>query len=278
VRGGFTKGPAPGNNPVKMLSQINEFVLFFAAMAAFFAAIEVGFRWGVRHSARGDKKAEEHVYRLQGALLGLLSLLLGFNFVMASSRFNARKDLIQDEVNAIGRTWRRAQLLPQTQRQDASELLKKYVAARIDFTRAGDEEARLDAASAESTVVDSGLWKLAQTMVGDNTGGPQVGMFIQSLNDMVDVKWKRRDMLNNHVPEPVLHLLFVVATGALGFIGYGYGLGGRRRHGSTAFYAVLIAMILATILDFDRPRGGFIVVKEDGLTRLQAAFAQNTQQ
>jgi len=82
-------------------------------------------------------------------------------------------------------------------------------------------------------------------------------------------------VLDNHVPEPVIHLLFTVAVGALGFIGYGYGLTGQRRHGSTAILAVLIAMVLATILDFDRPRGGFIRVSEEGMLRLQTAFEQN---
>jgi hypothetical protein len=72
----------------------------------------------------------------------------------------------------------------------------------------------------------------------------------------------------------VLDRLFTVAVGALGFIGYGYGLTGGRRHGSTAIFAVLIAMVLATILDFDRPRGGFIRVSEDGLLRLRKAFKQ----
>jgi hypothetical protein len=112
-------------------------------------------------------------------------------------------------------------------------------------------------------------------MVAEGSGGSQVGLFIQSLNEMVNVKWTRRAALHNHVPEPVLYLLCTVAAGALGFIGYGYGLTGRRRHGSTAIFAVLIALVLATILDFDRPRGGFIRVSEEGMFRLQAAFEQD---
>jgi hypothetical protein len=115
-------------------------------------------------------------------------------------------------------------------------------------------------------------------MVAEDTGGSQVSLFIESLNEMLDVKWKRRAMLDNHVPEPVLYLLFTVAVGALGFIGYGYGYGlnGGRRHRSTAIFAVLIALVLATILDFDQPRGGFIRVGEEGMLQLQKAFEQNT--
>jgi hypothetical protein len=255
-----------------MLSRIDENLLFFAAIVAFLVVIELGFRLGLRHGQLGDDGALDHVKALQAALLGLLALLLGFNFAMASSRFDARKALIQDEVNAIGTTWQRAYLLPPPQRQEVSALLKQYVAARIDFMSAGIDEARIDAANAKASDVEAKIWKVTGAMVADGTGGSQLTPLILSLNEMVNVQWKRRTLLDNHVPEPVLHLLFIVAIGALGFIGYGYGLTGRRRHGTTAIFALLIAMVLATILDFDRPRGGFIRVGEEGLVRLQTSL------
>ena len=43
---------------------------------------------------------------LQGALLGLLGLLLGFTFAMAVGRYEARKQLVLDEANGIGTAWR----------------------------------------------------------------------------------------------------------------------------------------------------------------------------
>ena len=66
----------------------------------------------------------------------------------------------------------------------------------------------------------------------------------------------------------MIHLLSIVAVGALGFMAYGYGLTGRRRHGSTAILVVLIALVLATIVDVDQPRRGFIRVAEESLIRL----------
>jgi hypothetical protein len=138
-----------------MLTNINEFVLFFVAVGAFFVAIEAGFRLGLRHRPSSDDGAREHVYALQAALLGLLALLLGFNFAMASSRFDARKALMQDEVNTIGTAWLRAQLLPQPQRDEISGLLRGYVSARIDFMRAGTDEDRLESSSVATTTCPS---------------------------------------------------------------------------------------------------------------------------
>ena len=70
----------------------------------------------------------------------------------------------------------------------------------------------------------------------------------------------------------VIYLLFTVAMGALGFIAYGYGLAGPRRHVSTAIFALLIALVLTTIVDLDQPRTGLIRVGEDSMFRLQATL------
>ena len=44
----------------------------------------------------------------------------------------------------------------------------------------------------------------------------------------------------------------------------------------TATFAVLIALVLAIILDLDRPRRGLIRIGEDSMLRLQATLEQNT--
>ena len=140
--------------------------------------------------------------------------------------------------------------------------LRAYVAARIEFTRAGVDKVLLEAAQADASRIGAQLWTLTSTMAAQDASGTGTGLFIQ-MNDVIDLNEKRRTALDNHVPELVIHLLFVVAVGALGFIAYGYGLTGRRRHGSTAILVVLIALVLATIVDLDQPRRGFIRVGEE---------------
>jgi hypothetical protein len=257
-----------------MLAGINEFLLSVAAAVIFLIVIEVGFRLGRNHSAGVNDAVKDHIKGLQTALLGLLALLLAFNFAMASSRFDARKALIQEEVNNIATAWQRAQLFPARQRHEISDLLKRYVSSRIDFMRAGTDMPRLDAASADASVIEAEIWKVTTAMVEEGTQGPHAGLFMEAINNMVNLKWTRWEAMQNHVPETFLYLLFVVAVGALGFIGYAYGLNGIRHHLSTAIFVLLITLVLGTILDADRPRGGMIRVNEDGLLRLQTALEQ----
>ena len=248
---------------------LDEIILFFIVVAIFCVVLELAFRLGRHHRAHSNDSTRSHLTVLQTALLGLLALLLGFNFAMATSRFEARKTLIQEEVTVIGATYLRTKLLPSDLRGKMSALLKDYVSARIEFMRAGTDEKLLKAASESSRKIENQLWNLAAAAETQDEATATMNLVIQSLTDVYNVNEKRRAALDNHVPATVINLLFVVAIGALGFIAYSYGLGHRRRHGSTTLFAILIAMVFTLILDLDQPRSGFIRVGEESMLRLQ---------
>ena len=252
-----------------MLWQIDEWGLFVVALALFGAVLEVAFRIGRRSGSRADESVKVHVSALQAALSGLLALLLGFNFALAASRFDTRKGLLQDEVNAIRTTSLRAQLLAPPLRQKVHGLLRRYVASRIEFLRAGDDDARLEAANGVAAGIEEQLWPLAVAAAADGGSTVPPNLFIQSLNDLFNINEKRQSALVNRVPETVIAMLFFVALCSLGFISYGHGLRSNRRHVSTAIFAFLIALVLTLILDLDRPRRGLIRIGEDSMVRLR---------
>lgn len=47
-----------------------------------------------------------------GATVCLLAFILAFTFEIAASLFDTRREVCQEEVNAIGTTYRRADFLP----------------------------------------------------------------------------------------------------------------------------------------------------------------------
>ena len=93
---------------------------------------------------------------------------------------------------------------------------------------------------------------------------------------MIDVHEKRQVALDNHVPEAVIYLLFIVAAFALALIGYGCGLTRRRRFVSNALFTLIIVVVITTILDIDRPRRGVITVPQESLLRLQSGMAKDS--
>jgi hypothetical protein len=257
---------------VDVLGRLAEGPLFVVSVAVFLAIMELAYRLGRRRHPRTEEVVRSHILALQGALIGLLSLLLGFNFAMAVARFDVRKNLIQEEASAVTTAHLRAQLLPARDRQEATELLKAYVAIRIEFMRALEDNTRIQAAAAAAARVQTQVWTLVERVVTQNP--PFVVPFVQSMNDVITVGDKRRAALDNHVPETVLHLLAGVALVTLGFIAYGYGLSGGPRHAASVIFALLIAAVLTVIVDLDRPRSGFIRVGEDSMVRVQETLTR----
>jgi len=250
-----------------MLNRMNEMVLFLLAVGGFIVAMEAGYRMGRLLQAKANDRYRTHAASVQSSILGLLALLLGFNFAMAAARFDSRRSLEQDEVNAIATSYVRASLLSEPRRSEAITLMRSYVAARLDFARAEPDSPELIEATTESSRVENSLWRLAGADESVRSDA-----LVAALTEMTNLKWRRYTSIGNHVPYPVTHLLFVVGLIAIGFVGFGYGLDGVRMHRLTAVYAVLVAMVLTITFDLDRPRGGLIRVGEDGLQRLQVAM------
>jgi hypothetical protein len=253
-----------------MISRIPDLALFTATFAGFLLVLEIGFRLGKWRGAGADAAATSHHEGLQSAIFALLGLLLGFSFAMAVARYDMRKALIIEEANAIGTAQLRTDFLSPPQRQAAADLIKSYVRARIAFYEAGADRGRLEAAVQDASHIQQRLWTIAVAAAGEDPRSVPVGLFVQSLNGMIDVSESRRAALDNKVPGPVVALLYALSAVAIGFVAYRSGLTGERRFATNAVFACLIALVLCVILDVDHPRLGLIRTGQDSLLRLKA--------
>jgi hypothetical protein len=256
-----------------MFWELNELLLFLVLVALYWAATEVGFRLGIRRHATCNDADRSHASSLQSALLGLLALLLGFSFAMAVARYDGRKALVLQEANAIGTTYLRAGFLAPDQAEQARKLLRDYVDSRLLFVAAKEDMLNVDQAFATASALQEHLWAIANAAVAQDARSVPAGLFVQTLNEVIDVSEARRAAFTNHVPGAVLALLVAVSCGAMGFIGFVCGLDGRRGQLSTATFTVLTALVLVIILDMDRPRHGLITVDQGNMLRLKASLA-----
>lgn len=236
-------------------------VLLFAFLMG---ASATGYRLGRRGRASIDEATKSQAGSIQGAILGLLGLLLGFTFAMAVSRFDTRKQLVIDEANAIGTAALRARLLPSAQREEARTLFRRYVDARLAEGPPREEADRLE----------EQLWSLAIAVAETDTRSVTAGLFIESLNEAIDSKSRRDAALTNHVPESVLLLVFIVCIVAVAIVGYGAGLAGGRTTMSIVSLSFLIALVVLVIVDLDRPSRGLIRVGQRSMVRLRDDLAR----
>jgi hypothetical protein len=176
---------------------------------------------------------------------------------------------VLDEANAIGTTYLRAELLPEPYATKAAYLLRQYVANRIGFFSAGIDQARLEADNAEAAQLQGQLWAIAQAASAQDNRAIPTGLFVQSLNETIDLQATRLAAFQNRVPETVIWLLLGVAVATAGVVGYNNGLGDRRHAFGAITLIVLITIIIWVIIDIDRPRRGLIQVSQQRMISLQ---------
>lgn len=249
----------------ELLYHLDLWFIFGVSIVFFLMGDEAGFRLGRRKRPAVDEDARSQITTIQGAMLGLLGLLLGFTFSMAMSRFELRKQQILEESNAIGTTYLRAQLMPEPTRKEVSNLLHQYVEVRLQFYQAGITGEGFPKALAQTERLQLQLWSRAAAWGDKDPRAVTAGLFLQSLNEVIDLHSKGLTALENHVPEIILVLLYFVALTAIGLIGYGCGLAGRRNFLVTLVTSVLIVAVIVVIIDLDRPQQGLIKV---GLGRM----------
>lgn len=243
--------------------------IFLVGLAAILAGCEIGRRLGVRAAGRGG----DSVSTLESAILGLLALMIGFTFAMALSRFEARRDAVLNEANAIGTTALRARLLPEPQRTNALQLLQEYVKIRLDITLRPVSRAELIAAIDRSNALQEALWQQAMAVAAKDNGLVPTGLFVQTLNEMIDNQEKRLTALRNRVPNIVVLALFGIATIASAFAGYASGLEARRARLPIYIMGLLVSGVILLILDLDRPSVGFIEVSQQPMIDTAASIA-----
>lgn len=106
------------------------YFIFLVGVGFVFLTCEIGWQLGKRSEGIG---VGSHLSALEQALLGLLALMVGFTFLMALTRFDARREATINLANAIGTTALRARLLPEPTRKETLKLLREYAQMRAAY-------------------------------------------------------------------------------------------------------------------------------------------------
>ena len=225
---------------------------YLAMVAVFLVAAEGGYRLAGYRLHRKDVGQTSQAGAIMGATLGLLAFMLAFTFGMGASRFDTRKQLVLDEANAVRTAYLRADLLPQSARAEFRDLLREYVAVRVRAVGKGEDELRQGIARSEE--LHGLLWSRAVALAGGKGSPVFAGLFIQSLNNVIDLHAKRVTAgLRNRIPVSIWVTLYFVASLAMVVMGYHARLTGRRSTMATVALVMTFSAVMLLIMDLDRP-------------------------
>jgi hypothetical protein len=224
-------------------------VIFVATVVLVYAAIEAGYRLG-KFRQKHSPEREAPVGAMVGAMLGLLAFVLAFSFGLAASRFDDRRRAVVEEANDIGTTYLRASLLPEAQRTPVEEALREYVAVRLQAV----EPDKLEPSIQRSVELHDILWKQATIAANEDTHSIMTGLFVQSLNELIDMHSTRVLIgVRSRIPLTIWIVLYFVAIVTMATMGYSSGLAGSNRSFATLALVVVFSSILLLIVDLDRP-------------------------
>jgi hypothetical protein len=245
---------------------IQDLSIAVGLFGALLVALEIGFRFGRRAAGESDTRAAGQVGAVQGAVLGLLGLLLAFSFAAAGGRFLERQDLIVEEANAIGTASLRADVLDEPHRSDLRAALKRYTEHRLELsgqlrTGLGSE------AAVEIERLQARIWAAARAGVAAKPAATLA--VLPPVNEVIDLHSTRVAAGRKHLPTLVMGLLVACSLLAITVIGYGCGLGGHRRAALTVPLAFLIGTALWITIDLDHPRAGLMRLSDAPLEALK---------
>ena len=130
-------------------------LLFVVTFAGMTIAAWVGGYVASRRAPMADE-AREDFNLVQTSTLTLLGLIIGFTFSMAVGRYDQRKNLEEEEANAIGTAYLRADLIGEPHAAKLKAQLRNYTNERVNFyvapTRRGRRDRRAHGSSAERTL------------------------------------------------------------------------------------------------------------------------------
>lgn len=212
--------------------------VFLACLIVISISIQFGHslgKWRLGRLAEGEKI---DVGPIVTACLSLLAFMLAMVFGSVYSRYNELKHAVLDEANAIGTAYIRADLLPSSDRAEVQDLLLEYTTLRLEAKQSGDSE-EIQQAINKSKELQADLWSIAISNA-EAQPTPISSLFIQSLNDLIDMHEKRVTIgIHHRLPVDVWIMLFGLAVLAMALGGYHSGL--------TSSHRVLVIALIAAV-------------------------------
>ena len=202
------------------------------------------------------------------ATLTLLGLIIGFTFSMALTRYDQRKDCEEQEANAIGTEYIRADLLSANNAQ-VRALLKSYLDKRILFYITRNEQDLAEVGAATGRLQEE-MWSAVQApALAQPT--PLAALAVSGMNDVLNTEGYTQAAWLNRIPIAAWGLMAAIAICCNLMVGYG----ARRTNRKTVLLLVLplvVAISFFLIADIDTPRRGTIRVQPQNLISLAGSL------
>lgn len=241
------------------------------SVAVVILSIQIGL-WIARYRRRHDEGTQDGpIGSAVGATLGLLAFMLAFTFGIAASRREAKRDLLLQEVNAIGTTYLRADIIPDAHRDEVRKLIRDYVDLRLIPLERVEDYTEVIRKSSE---IQKLLWAHAAALANEDLKNQEFGaLFVDSLNEMIDLQTSRVVIgYYTYIPSIIWLVLGGLTVISMFAVGYQFGRAGKGNWLVTLTLAISFSLVVTLICDLDRVRSGFLKISSQPMKDLRASM------
>ncbi len=222
-----------------------------------------------RRARLADEDARTDFGTVQSASLTLLALIIGFSLSMAVGRYDQRKNYEEEEANAIGTEYIRADLLSAPQAEQMRTALKQYLQQRILFYTERDDAA-LAGIDQQTARLQDAIWQAAREGVKSGPN-PVSALAVAGANDVINTQGYTQAAWWNRIPRAAWALMILLGLFCSFLVGYG-ARGSKAKGWLLAVMPLTVALSFMLIADIDSPRAGIIRVVPQNLHSLAASL------
>jgi hypothetical protein len=239
-------------------------------------ALEVGYRIGFgRRKKWRDADTGGGTVALS-TMFALLGLILAFTYASGVNRFEDRKQVVIEESNALGTAFLRAGLIAEPGGKALQETILEYAKTRVIPSKGRSLSYAESMEILNNTIqAQQKLWPTLEKALMQSKPGAIESSMIAAMNDVLDMHTIRMAALIDKLPNAVIWMLIFISAATIVVTGFNAGLSGKISRWRTATLALVMTGVMLMILDYDRPRDGFIRVSQDSLNTVIAEMEKN---
>lgn len=242
-----------------LIALLSALFLFIGMLVSF----ELGRRIGLARLASDSEGLAKGTAAAEGAVFGLLGLILAFSFSGAAARFEDRRHLISEEANSIGTAYLRLDLLPDKYQLELRTLFRNYLDVRSTIYRDTERGSLASSRREASNALQVEIWNKSLSASRSEGASPDATkLLLPALNEMIDITTTRSAATDNHPPLIVYLLLAGLSLiGAL-LVGYAMSANKGRSWLHAISFSAVVSLACYVIIDLEFPRLGLIRVDD----------------
>jgi hypothetical protein len=255
------------------IDNIPLWLLFLGTVLIVVGTIELGYLLGKAARRRSEDEKEAPVSAIAGTVLALLAFILAFTFGIVANRYDARRELVREQANAISTAYDRTDFLPEPMRDESKDLFQRYIATLIQAASPQNMD-DLPAEIRELKTIESQIWEIAVANVRAGDNSDISALYVDSLNHMNDVLATRIAVaVESRLPIELWIMLYLLVALAMLAIGYQTAIANSQRTWMLVVLALSFSIVIVLVAALDDPERGYIGVSQQPLYNVQAEMS-----